>query len=364
MPSLYTRRTLMGLTGLSLCAIAALAAANLTHPGAGSNKSGRWTRERRLDAIRRAKVWTATDVRSKNLAAGPQGPLAFAAGATVTCAFLDRPHGKGSTLKFACVEPSGRELKVRYGRENGEVYAQVAATRLMWALGFGATPMYPVTVVCRGCPQNPFADHAPPSGSAPVVFNPATIEVKLEGQTIETTPDEGWSWKELDLIDEAAGGAPRAHRDALKLLAVLMQHSSNKAINQRLLCLDKPACSHVLMMIVDAGKTFGRANLLNDDDAAAVNFKAWSAMPVWKESGEECVGNLPWSLTGTLHDTRIGEPGRKFLADLLSQLTDAQLHDLFAAARVTARDPHATIADWVAAFKQKRSDIVNRHCPA
>ena len=319
-------------------------------------------RERRLDAIRHASVWRATDIRAMDLKAGPQGPFAFAAGATVTCDFVQRPHGSGSTPKFACGLPSGRELKVRYGSKNGEVYAQVAATRLLWVLGFGADRMYPVRVVCRGCPPDPFKERTPADHAKPVVFDPSTIDVSADGKTIETKPDEGWSWKELDLVDETAGGAPRRQRDALKLLAVLMQHSSNKAINQRILCLDAPACSRSLMMITDAGKTFGRANALNNDATAAVNFKEWSRMTIWKGSGADCVGNLPASWSGTLHDPRIGESGRTFLAELLNQLTDSQVHDLFEVARVTVRDPSATIADWVSAFKQKRAEIANRHC--
>ena len=35
------------------------------------------------------------------------------------------------------------------------------------------------------------------------------------------------------------------------------------------------------------------------------------------------------------------------LADLLNQLTDAQLRDPFEVARFTERDPSATVADWV-----------------
>ena len=38
-------------------------------------------------------------------------------------------------------------------------------------------------------------------------------------------------------MQEAAGGAPRAHRDALKLLAVFIQHTDNKAAQQRLVCV-------------------------------------------------------------------------------------------------------------------------------
>ena len=322
------------------------------------------SRDARRAAIRRAAVWTATNISSMDMKAGPHAPSAFAPGATVDCRFVPQRHGAGSTRKFDCVLASGRELKVRYGPDNGEVYAQVAATRLLWALGFGANRMYPVRVVCLGCPEDPFKGRAPADASKSVVFDPATIDVKADGKTIETKPDEGWSWKELDLVDETAGGAPRAQRDALKLLAALIQHSSNKAINQRILCLDRPACGHTLMMLTDVGKTFGRANALNDDATGAVNFKAWSRTPVWKEPAADCVGNLGWSLTGTLHDPKIGEAGRKFLADLLDRLTDIQLHDLFSVARVTQRDPTATIDDWVAAFKQKRTAIANARCGA
>jgi len=320
------------------------------------------TRLARLDAIRRARVWEPSNVTAANIKQGPSGTFAFAPGATVRCDYVPHQHGKGSTRKFDCALPSGRRVKVRYGSDNGEVYAQVAATRLLWALGFGATRMYPVTVVCRGCSPNPFKDPAPSDRSAPPVrFDPATIEVKADGQTIETKPDQGWSWQELDLVDEAAGGASRRERDALTLLAVLIQHSSNKAINQRVLCLDEPACTQTRMIIVDAGKTFGRANLLNDDAKAAVNFNEWSATSIWKD-GRGCVGNLPPSLSGTLAYPRIGEEGRALLAGLLNQLSDRQIQDLFEVARFTTRDPHSSIADWVAAFKAKRAEIASRRC--
>ncbi len=317
----------------------------------------------RLDAIRHAKVWTATDVRSMNVKAGPQSPLSFAPGETVTCDFVNKPHGKGSTPKFRCKMPSGRELKVRYGKQNGEAYAQVASTRLLWALGFPANRMYPVKVVCRGCPANPFNGTPPAPGSAPVTFDPATIDEEADGTTVETTPDEGWKWKELASVDESAGGASRAERDALKLLAVLIQHSSNKSINQRIVCVNPPSCSQSLMMIADLGKTFGQANAGNNDAVGAANYKAWSHEAIWK-GASACVGNLHWTWSGSLSDPLIGEPGRKFLSDLLNQLTDAQLRDLFEVARFTERDPTATVGQWVNAFKHKRAEIANRKCPA
>ena len=209
------------------------------------------------------------------------------------------------------------------------------------------------------------------------MFDPAAIERKMPGEAFK--PDDGWSWKELDLVDEKAGGATRAERDALRLLAVFMQHTDTKPEQQRLLCLGESKADHAgkgpmpcdrpFMMIQDLGVTFGRANKYNEGKPGSVNLAEWSKTPVWQDE-TACVGNLPKSATGTLENPSISEDGRRFLADLLTQLTDQQLYDLFEAARVTlrVRDPRdvksgfPTIDEWVAAFKQKRSQIVDRHC--
>jgi hypothetical protein len=82
------------------------------------------------------------------------------------------------------------------------------------------------------------------------------------------------------------------------------------------------------------------------------------------------VGNLDKSFSGTLDKPVIGEAGRRFLAVLLQQLSDAQLHDLFDVARVNlrVREPgHAlsgfpSVDEWVSAFKQKRDAIVSKRC--
>jgi hypothetical protein len=100
-----------------------------------------------------------------------------------------------------------------------------------------------------------------------------------------------------------------------------------------------------------------------------VNLAAWQRTPVWK-ADTGCVGNLPKSLTGTLSDPVIGEEGRRFLAGLLDRLTDDQVHDLFEAARVglrlrspgNASSGFATVQEWVDAFKEKRSQILDRRC--
>jgi hypothetical protein len=118
----------------------------------------------------------------------------------------------------------------------------------------------------------------------------------------------------------------------------------------------------------DVGLTFGQANFFNRTSVGSVNFEQWTRAPIWKDAAA-CVGNLSKSLTGTLDNPKVSEAGRQFLADLLVQITDDQLRDLFEVARVDHRsrrpdskDPPATIDEWLAAFKHKRDEIVNNRC--
>jgi hypothetical protein len=352
------------------------------------------TAEQRKTAIRRAQVWMQTNVASMDIKAGPRRKDGFAPGETVTCEYTDVKLG-GNSPKFACLLGEDR-LKVRYGRTNGEVFATVAATRLLWALGFGADAAYPVHVVCYGCPGTLVGDGV--SGAGETRFDAATVEWKMHGEEMEAPGvGSGWAWPELDQVDEATGGAPAAQRDALKLLAVMLQHTDSKPEQQRLLCLDDRKkgedvrdgkktdgkkkheqkdkkketdaldCVHPFMMIHDVGLTFGGGNLLNRQAPGSVNLDEWRSAAVWKDAAH-CIGNLPASQTGTLVDPKISEPGRRFLADRLEQLSDDQLRDLFLVARFADRlmpggkSEGTKVDQWVEVFKKKRAEIAAARC--
>ena len=84
------------------------------------------------------------------------------------------------------------EVKVKFGGANGEVYAEVASTRLLWALGFGADRMYPVKVLCRKCPAE-FGGTEMCDGNR--LFDPATIERKMPGKDYPGPPGPGKNWR-------------------------------------------------------------------------------------------------------------------------------------------------------------------------
>jgi hypothetical protein len=330
--------------------------------------------------LSRAHVWTdpAVPIESARLAENPAGPRAFARDAAVDCRF--KPGGvSGTTPKFECELPNGDKVKVKYGASNPEVYTEVAATRLLTALGFPADRMYVVDHVrCFGCPKEPFAVLQCVNDGTPIercfpgldythaeIFDPAVIERPLEGRRVETEKERGWKWEELATIDAAAGGAPREHVDALRLLAVILGHWDNKADNQRLVCLEErdaaADCSRPFAMVQDLGATFGPEKL---------NLRNWDAMPVWTDASSCLVSmkGLPFG-GSTFPDTRISEAGRLFLASRLTRLSHQQIQDLFEGARFVKyphKDPEAVDpANWVRAFEKKVRAIADRApCPA
>jgi hypothetical protein len=319
----------------------------------------------RADALTRARVWRAPDVPVEHADLLHNPPDGFRATDEPTCRFLPR-SSDGLTPKFDCVLAGGRVIKVKYGEMNHERLAEVAGSRLALALGFGADHMYVVRrVTCWGCPRYPYPrfpwlDALLADSSRARTFDHAVIEALFPGREIETPDREGWAWTELEQVDEARGGAPRAELDALRLFAVLLNHWDNKAENQRLTCLpggEQPdgGCTAPFALIHDLGATFGprRADL-----------EAWRARPVWHDAASCTVSmrGLPFG-GGTFTDRRIGEAGRRFFAAQVQRLRPAQLHDLFAGARFGAATG-GEVEAWVGAFEHRVRQIVDRGpCP-
>ena len=325
-------------------------------------------------ALAAARVWLPPPVPpgAVDFTSNPQGPGWLDPASEAECRLAFGSLG-GVTPKFNCALGDGSVVKVKYGRSNGELFAEVTATRLLSALGFPADRMYVVSEVrCAGCPRAPFQAlrcHAAtglqwpcfPAGldySRVRSFEPAVIERRLGGRRIESTPDQGWAWYELDKIDPARGGAAPAHVDALRLLAAFLAHWDNKAENQRLICppdADAPdgGCTAPLAMLQDVGATFGPNKL---------DLQNWRRTPVWHEpsSCRLSMKRLPWG-GGTFPDAQISEAGRQFLLQLLEQLSAGQVETLFAAARIEAFESIAAEsrnpAAWAAVFMDKVRQI-------
>jgi hypothetical protein len=345
------------------------------HPQAvAAAPAGLLTPAQRAAALRAARVWQPPPVPISHapLGANPPDPGALHENATIDCRMVVKPMG-GTTPKFDCELSGHGVVRVKYGRGNPELPAEIAATRLLSALGFGADRMYVVRKVrCAGCAAFPFQSlkclsetglerACFPGGinySSSTEFDAVSVERRLDGRRLESTPDQGWAWFEIDQVDESVGGSSRAHVDALKLLAVLLAHWDNKAENQRLLCppggdLPDGGCSKPIALIQDLGASFGPMKL---------DLHNWRSAPVWADARACRVSmeQMPWG-GGTFPEQRISEGGRRFLLSLLEQLSAAQLHDLFKGARVESSEGLTTQARqpsaWAEAFLDKVRQI-------
>ncbi|MEO8522397.1 MAG: hypothetical protein ABI603_13605 [Acidobacteriota bacterium] len=334
---------------------------------------------RRANALRAARVWhlPPQPIGEVDFARNAGGDDGFKPAEEVACRYVDhRP--RGTTPKFRCALANGQEIKVKYGG-SAELAAEVAATRLLTALGFGADRMYVVRRIrCAGCPRFPFATARCTAqtglitaclggGDAGVerTFEPAVIERPLPGRSIESAGTEGWSWYEMDQIEPARGGSSRAEVDAFRLLAVVLGHWDNKASNQRLLCPEgheaaDGGCDQPLAMIQDAGATFGPLKL---------DLHNWRGTPVWADRGTCTVSmrRLPYR-GATFPDRRISEEGRQLLAGLLGQISERQMIDLFTASRIVSFDhPDGEGRDataWAAALAAEiAEDQHGQPCP-
>jgi hypothetical protein len=336
--------------GLLLLGVGALAAWHVI--GAAQDKDKGWTEAARKDALARAVVWRqpATPIESADLTRTP-GALPD----EVRCRFkVDDLNGL--TPKFECELPDGETIKVKYA--GAEPYGEVAASRLLRGLGFGADRVFFVKRVrCYGCPQFPFptlkavtlvgAERIFEQGldyDSAVDFEWPSIERRSDLEAIETDQGKGWAWHELAKVPTAS----RTHADALTLMAVFLAHWDNKSENQRLVCLSgKPErdgrCRQPFAMLQDVGGTFGPRK---------VDLDGWRGAPIWKDRATCTITmeGLPHN-GATFVPVKVSERGRRFLADRLTRLSDAQIESLFRAARFDQYD--GAIAEWTAVFRQR-----------
>jgi len=355
------------------------------------------------------------DLSSDEILAGPSGVFPYSAAEAlggVGCTFVQ--PGKelgGKSAKFLCGTSEGRTLRLKYWdpeREAGnrEVFAIVAATRLMWALGFEVLHALPMNVRCNGCPRNPETGEGVRSTRNYVaeisVYPPSGPRILSRDDR-----DQGWSWRELDDAIRALPPGPertrqRTHFDALTLLGVFMQHGDRKPEQQALYCdapvdmaagaretskapdlaailLERPdasACPKAAAVIVDVGATFGGAGRTSSNATAKMDLDAWRSKTVFRqEDGGTCRARLTVSLAAGRDgegDPEISEDGRRFLLEQLSRLTPAHVRAIFTAARVDQlHRPGAApsssagltaIDEWVAAFEDKVRQIETRQC--
>lgn len=321
----------------------------------------------RADALARAQVF----IRQTSV---PELPSA--AGPDVDCRY--EPKGTtGTTPKFDCRMADGRVVKVKYG-VNPEIPGEVAATRLLSALGFASDHMSLVRRVrCYGCPRSPYRSRQVAEWffvaglldrlldyNAYADFANAAVERKFEARAVEIGGHHGWAFHELTQVDPSRGGATRAEIDALRLMAVFLAHWDNKAANQRLVCLDDRGpdgpgpCARPLLMLQDLGATFGPKK---------VDYLGWKHAPIWRDR-EGCyvsMSQMPYR-GATFGDVEISEGGRRLLADKLAAYDSAAVANLLLSSNFPDAESGqvgaSNVQPWVEVFQEKVAAIRSRSC--
>jgi hypothetical protein len=313
-------------------------------------------------ALRRAKVLFAPSTLGAD--SFDRDPNAGTIDPHLTTCTIVPGEATGTTPKFECRLQNGEKIKVKYGWTR-EIPAEIAATRLLQALGFPSDRMSRVARLrCYGCVVSPFHFRLAAGTfglertferhldySRATEFSDVAVERKFPGDAVETSSDKGWGFHELSKIDAASGGATRAEIDALRLMAMFLAHWDNKAENQRLVCQGSAVpCDGTIAMLHDLGSDFGPYK---------VNAKGWKNTPIWADA-RACglsMKGMPYD-GATFEDVRISEAGRQLVADRLGALTTDQIFTLFRSAGFSDLD------QWVSAFEDKVRQIANNRCPS
>ncbi len=368
--------------------------------------------DERFEYIKKSNSWIGN---TSPLAKKIDGPLQekeikqFSYNELIECSFSepladDPPAGK--TPKFWCIDKNGNRLKIKYQNINTKelndgIFGETLSTRLFWMLGFPADSIYPVQVKCSNCPEKPwdyiqgyFAKVKQDRGehisegekkyiqelSKPrvqnLLINTAVIEIKFPHDTIEIKKNQGWSWQEFKKI-LTKDNHYRIHHEALALLSAFIQHADNKPEQQRLVCMDEERkkdekCKNPVIMIQDLGFSFGHGYIDGGRKTSTASLNGFINAPIWS-SEEQCITKINYyKWTGEEANIQISEDGRAFFVNLINQLTDDDLINLFVPARlylkpelinIEGQDRAVTIMDWIKAFKERTSKISSHRCP-
>lgn len=368
-------------------------------------------------------------------AANPAGSrfLYFTPADTVTCYF--RPHfaflrDKGQTPKFLCWQLAGDgafydrsgkkvsvddvkvvvrkdeagesrsalfargdaaqeikadQFKVKYlmppypGNEprDNEVFTEVAASRILWALGFPADHMYSARAAhCIGCGSDPFKNNLKENTASthdkPVGFNIVAIERLLPMEPIDPEDDETWPWAEANA--NYSSGWTREQKvafDAYRLALGMLTYHNGLDSQNRLACAewktgsDHPrVCARPVILVQDLGSTFGKPGSFGGNSRGV--FGDWQGQRVFANA-EQC--ELKYPLKG---ERTVLKDAQDLLVRRLENLDRDKVKAIFTAARFQMVDKKqlerlrhgsganvedAALNEWTDAFMSRVAEV-------
>jgi len=272
-----------------------------------------------------------------------------------------------------------------------EVFTDVAATRIMWVLGFPADHVYPVgSVACIGCGDDPFTNDLRGNTAglkdAPTVFKVVNAEREVPWSTIQPDGDETWSWEDAAKFysDGTWTHQQKVEYDAYRLALGLIHYHNAIAQQNRLSCaawgpkVDGQArvCAQPMPYVHDLGSTFGKAkgalDVLGQNPRGS--FSDWESQTVFTDSGN-C--QLRATMDG---DKQVLKDAQDLMIQRLQRMDPQTVKTIFRTARFQimdqkqvrklrdsgAADPgEAALEQWINTFLKRIEEIrTAKNCKA
>ncbi|HXJ88587.1 MAG TPA: hypothetical protein VMS18_17335 [Candidatus Binatia bacterium] len=205
---------------------------------------------------------------------------------------------KADRFKIKYLKPPYPDHNPRFN----EVFTTLAASRIMWVLGFPADHVYPAAAAsCIGCGSDPFGnkltDNKASLKDAPTVFKIVSAERELPWDEINPEDDETWSWTDAAKFysDGEWSHKQKVEFDAYRLALGLIHYHNALPQQNRVDCAEwaqteegKPkVCSKPVIYVHDLGSTFGKKR--SGFDLFGTNprgsFDAWKPQTVFVNPG-------------------------------------------------------------------------------
>jgi len=230
-----------------------------------------------------------------------------------------------------------------------EVFTAVAATRIMWVLGFPADNVYSAgAAACIGCGPDPFgnklADNRASLKDTPDSFKIVNVERELALDQIAPEDDETWSWDDTARFyaDGEWTHQQKVEFDAYRLALGLIHYHNALPQQNRVVCAEWEGgasgatrhCRKPMIYVHDMGSTFGKKrsafDLLGTNPRGS--YRAWQPQTVFIH-GEKC--ELRATLLG---DKQVLKEAQDLMIQRMARLDRDTVKAIFRTARFQLMD--------------------------
>ena len=286
---------------------------------------------------------------------------------------------KADHFKIKYLKPPHPNHNTRFN----EVFTEVAASRIMWVLGFPADHVYPVgSAACVGCTADPFTENLQDNKAslkdAPVVFKVVSAERETPWDVINPEDDETWSWTDAAKFysDGEWTHQQKVEYDSYRLALGLFHYHNAIAQQNRLACAEweeataghPKVCRKPMIFAQDLGSTFGKAkagfDLFGTNPRGSLS--DWESQTVFLKPAN-C--ELRATLEG---DKQVLKEAQTLMIQRLARLDAPTVKSIFRIARFHMMDQkqlrrlrdggshdveEAALDEWTAVFLQRIEEI-------